>query len=126
VEKFFLDLRHPYWNFHYTLTSDPSEKEMALVGKTRIAEILANIVFPMRFATEETAWTAYEKLPAQLSNRPVETAALRLFGDDPRRAQLMKSLAHQQGLLQIYEDFCLKDDSDCAQCPFPEQMQKWI
>ena len=125
VEKFFLGLRHPYWNFHYTLTSDPSEKEMALVGKTRIAEILANVVFPMRFAADESAWMAYEKLPAQLSNRSVETAALRLFGDDPRRAQLTKSVAHQQGLLQIYEDFCLQDDSDCAQCPFPEQMQKW-
>ena len=98
---------------------------MALVGKTRVAEILANVVFPMRFAAEEMAWTAYEKLPAQLSNRPVETAAMRLFGDDPRRAQLMKSVAHQQGLLQIYEDFCLQDDSDCVQCPFPEQMQKW-
>jgi hypothetical protein len=39
--------------------------------------------------------------------------------------QLMKTIAHQQGLLQIYEDFCLQDNSDCAQCPFPEQMQKW-
>jgi hypothetical protein len=34
-------------------------------------------------------------------------------------------VAHQQGLLQIYEDFCLQDNSDCAQCPFPEQ-EKWM
>jgi hypothetical protein len=37
----------------------------------------------------------------------------------------VKTVAHQQGLLQIYEDFCLQDNSDCAHCPFPEQMQKW-
>jgi hypothetical protein len=29
-------------------------------------------------------------------------------------------------LLQIYEDFCMQDNSDCAQCPFPEQMRKWM
>jgi hypothetical protein len=29
-------------------------------------------------------------------------------------------------LLQIYEDFCLQDNSDCAHCPFPEQMQRWV
>jgi hypothetical protein len=28
-------------------------------------------------------------------------------------------------LLQIYEDFCMQDNSDCAQCPFPEQMANW-
>jgi hypothetical protein len=64
-------------------------------------------------------------LPARLSNRRLETGATRLFGDDPRRPQFTKTIAHQQGLLQIYEDFCLQDNSDCAQCPFPEQMQKW-
>ena len=67
----------------------------------------------------------YEKLPARLTNRRLETGAARLFGDDPRRALFLKTVAHQQGLLQIYEDFCLQDNSDCAHCPFPEQMQKW-
>src|SRR6266542_275269 len=50
----------------------------------------------------------------------------RLFGNDPRRQQFLKTVAHQQGLLQIYEDFCMQDNSDCAQCPFPEQMRKWM
>jgi hypothetical protein len=47
----------------------------------------------------------YAKLAARLSNRRLETAATRLFGNDPRRAQFLKTVAHQQGLLQIYEDF---------------------
>jgi hypothetical protein len=64
-------------------------------------------------------------LPARLSNRRLETAATRLFGNDPRRALFTRTVAHQQALLQIYEDFCLQDNSDCAQCPFPEQMRKW-
>lgn len=118
-------LTQPFWDWHYTLMSDAAPKQMALVGKSRIAEILANVVFPFWQAEGVELWESYEKLPAQLTNRRVETAITRLFGNDPRRAQFVSSVAQQQGLLQIYEDFCLQDNSDCAQCPFPEQMQKW-
>jgi hypothetical protein len=98
---------------------------MALVGESRITEILANVVVPFRQARNRECRLEYQQLPARLTNRRVETAASRLFGDDPRRATFLRTVARQQGLLQIYEDFCLQDDSDCAQCPFPEQMQKW-
>ena len=125
TSDFLLGITDPFWNRHYTLTSDPAPKEMALIGKSRVAEILANVVFPFCAAQGAEPWGDYEKLPAQLSNRRVETAVARLFRDDPRRKQFTKTIAQQQGLLQIYEDFCLQDNSDCAHCPFPEQMQKW-
>lgn len=125
LRAFLLELRHPHWSRHYTLTSQAADSEMALVGDTRIAEILANVVFPFFAARGSDVWSSYGKLPARLSNRRVETGATRLFGDDPRRPLFLKTVAHQQGVLQIYEDFCLQDNSDCAHCPFPEQMQKW-
>jgi Protein of unknown function (DUF2851) len=125
TRKFFLSLAHPYWNFHYTLTSEPAPAEMALVGETRITEILANVVLPFRQLRERLVWPDYAQLPARLTNRRLETGAAWLFGDDPRRPRFLRTVVHQQGLLQIYEDFCLQDDSDCAQCPFPEQMLKW-
>lgn len=123
---FFQALEHPFWNFHYTLTADPSPKKMALFGESRVADILANVLFPFWLADDIDAWGEYAKLPARLSNRRLETAATRLFGNDPRRKQFLRTVAHQQGLLQIYEDFCMQDNSDCAQCPFPEQMAKWV
>jgi hypothetical protein len=126
ARKFFLSLSHPYWNFHYTLTSDPAPAEMALVGETRVTEILANVILPFRQLQERVVWPDYVQLPARLTNRRLETGAARLFGDDPRRPRFLRTVAQQQGLLQIYEDFCLQDDSDCARCPFPEQMLKWI
>ena len=106
---------------------------MALIGQSRVADILANVLFPFWLAHDvETAtppgtalWVEYAKLSAQLSNRRLETAATRLFGNDSRQQHFLKTVAHQQGLLQIYEDFCMQDNSDCAQCPFPEQMDKW-
>jgi hypothetical protein len=125
ASDFFQGLDHPFWNFHYTLTSEASVKKMALIGESRVADILANVLFPFWLAEDIDAWTEYAKLPARLSNRRLETAATRLFGTDPRRKQFLKTVAYQQGLLQIYEDFCMQDNSECAQCPFPEQMAKW-
>jgi hypothetical protein len=125
ARQFFLELQHTFWNFHYTLSSEISTAEMALVGETRITEILANVILPWRHLHERAVWPDFAQLPARLTNRRIETGAARLFGDDPRRPRFLRTVAQQQGLLQIYEDFCLQDDSDCAQCPFPEQMQKW-
>jgi hypothetical protein len=125
ANDFFSRLDHPFWKFHYTLTAKASPKAMALIGESRVADILANVLFPFWISQNAGVWPAYAKLPARLSNRRLETAATRLFGNDPRRAQFLKTVAHQQGLLQIYEDFCMQDNSDCAQCPFPEQMRKW-
>ena len=123
--KFLSGLDHPFWKFHYTLTADASPKKMALIGESRTADIFANVLFPFWLSEDADVWQAYVQLPARLSNRRLETAATRLFGNDPRRRQFLKTVAHQQGLLQIYEDFCMQDNSDCAQCPFPEQMRKW-
>lgn len=123
---FFAELRHPFWNFRYTLTSAPDAREMAIVGESRVADIVANVLLPYFAAEGADVWPAYEKLPARLTNRRLEIGATRLFGSDPRRPRFTKTIAQQQGLLQIYEDFCLQDNSDCAQCPFPEQMQRWL
>jgi hypothetical protein len=125
IRDFFGGLAHPFWKIHYTVTAQPSAQPMALIGESRVTEILANVIFPFWFAEDLDVWPEYVKLPARLTNRRLETGAARLFGDDSRRKEFLKTVAHQQGLLQIYEDFCLQDDSDCAQCPFPEQMQKW-
>src|SRR5206468_5554487 len=92
ANDFFQTLEHPFWNFHYTLTSEASPKQMALIGDSRVADILANVLFPFWMAHDLEAptspntglWTEYAKLPAQLSNRRLETAATRLLGDNSR------------------------------------------
>jgi hypothetical protein len=126
IEKFFDALDHPFWKSHYTLRADASSKPMALVGEARVSDILANVVFPFWSVEDRDIWKEFAKLPARLANRRLETAATRLFGSDPRRPEFTKTVAQQQALLQIYEDFCLLDNSDCARCPFPEQMAKWV
>ena len=125
LRAYLSELSHPFWSRHYTLSSPPAAKPMALIGESRVAEIEANVVFPYLAGQGVEVWKAYSALPARLDNRRVATAGTRLFGDDTRRPRFLRSLCHQQGLLQIYEDFCMQDNSDCARCPFPEQMRSW-
>ena len=125
IAEVFANVSDEYWDFHYTVTSKTSPKRMALIGESRVTEMLANVFFPLAIHADPKRWIGYKNLPATLGNRRVEIAALRLFGDSPRGAELMKSAAIQQGLLQIYEDYCLQDASDCARCRFPTQLAQW-
>ncbi len=123
ARKFFGELSDPYWDFHYTLLSAESPKRLALVGSSRVADILANVFFPWSISRDAALWEKYRELPAVLSNKRVEIAAIRLFAGLP--GDFLKTIARQQGLLQIYEDFCMRDNSDCEQCLFPRQLAQW-
>lgn len=125
IAEFFDALGDEYWDFHYTVTSKPAVRPMALVGGSRVVEMLANVFFPLALPSEEKHWVEFRKLRAPLTNQRVEVAALRLFGEGARKTAFLKSVALQQGLLQIYEDFCLRDATDCERCLFPRQLAKW-
>ena len=118
-------LSHPYWDQHYTLLAEPAARPIALLGKTRVQEILANVVYPLLVPERGALWHEYLDLPALLDNEKVNRAALRLFGLSPHAKDFQRKLHHQQGLLQLYEDFCLEDDSGCEDCPFPERLAQW-
>lgn len=120
-----LQLRHDHWSSHYTLLADPADKPVALIGETRIYEMLANVAYPLLVPERTRLWAEYLELPALLENVKVRRASLRLFGDSPLRKKFNRNLFHHQGLLQIYQDFCLEDHSSCANCPFPERLKEW-
>jgi hypothetical protein len=119
-------LSHDYWSTHYTLLAQPAQKPLALIGETRATEMLANVVYPLLVPEREDLWAEYTDLPARLGNQKVERAQLRLFGPGSEWMKTFdRKLFHHQGLLQIYEDFCLEDDSACQDCPFPERLSQW-
>ena len=123
--SFLTDLRHDFWSRHYSLAAASASSSLALIGNSRAAEILANLVYPLAVNDDREIWNDYKNLRAQLSNQAARIAAARLFAGDPRQRDFVRSLVGQQGLLQIYEDFCLRDASDCASCPLPEQLRRW-
>ena len=123
--SFLTNLQHDFWSHHYTLAAGKTSSSVALIGESRAAEILANVIYPLAVNDGREIWNDYKKLRAQLSNQAARIAAARLFAGDPRQRDFVRTLIGQQGLLQIYEDFCLRDASDCASCPLPEQLRRW-
>lgn len=124
-EDVFGHLAHEFWDTHYTLGAQATPKPIALIGATRVNEMLANVVYPLLVPEKPALWTEFKELPALLDNLKVRRAVLRLFGESERAKDFQRKLHHQQGLLQIYEDFCLEDDSACSDCPFPERLAQW-
>ncbi len=125
VIQFLTGLRDEYWDHRYTLASARVPGVLALVGQARATEMLANVFFPRAIAAHPKRWAEYERLTAAQSNRRIETAASRLFAGDGQTIHPVKTALQQQGLLQIYEDFCLQDDSDCERCTFPERVRRF-
>jgi hypothetical protein len=119
-------LEHPFWQKHHTLASAATPQEISIFGKSQALELIANHLAPL--AMQEDATFDFEKfatLRSSTINEKVRRAGIRLFGSEILAKPWQKTLAHQQALLQIYRDFCLEDFSDCAQCPFPEQLAQW-
>ncbi|MBE2180605.1 MAG: DUF2851 family protein, partial [Chthoniobacterales bacterium] len=109
-------LEHPFWSFHTTWNSPRHRKPLALLGPDRIRDIFANVALPLAVSRgHDPAWLG---LPAAAPNAALAVVTTRLFGT-PNPRVLPRKLFVQQGLLQIYRDFCLHDHSECAQCAFP-------
>jgi hypothetical protein len=117
-------LDDPFWTKRHTLSSAGTARPIALFGKARAIELLANHLFPLALHEGEP-FDSYLKLPAGALNEHVLRCAIRLFGSEDAASPWLKKAAHHQALIQIYRDFCLEDASDCAECPFPEQLKQW-
>jgi hypothetical protein len=116
-------LTDSFWSSHYTLTSKASARKLSLIGKDRISDLIINHLLPLKIADgEKTAWSVYQSFPAPAINEKVRRAHYRLFGNREDAHIFLKKSWHHQALLQIYQDFCLADTSDCDDCPFPEQL----
>ena len=114
-----------YWRDHFDFdvaskTKIPRIKYGALLGNSKAAEILVNVVLPFAFSWGELA------NEARLAEKAME-----LYRDYPRLAEhcitrhMTKQLSleefpdftacHQQGLIHIFRNYCR--EGRCSQCP---------
>jgi hypothetical protein len=107
------------------LQSAPSSRRISLIGTSRVKDIVANVLFPLLTVSGNADWTEFKSIRAELGNTLLEIVGLRLFGDAVRGQEHAHFLYQQQGLLQIFEDFCLNDRTDCRACRFPGLIAKW-
>ncbi len=110
-------MAHPFWSHHYTFQGEPAARPLALLGNERAAELLINVFLPAA-----GDWETLLRMRAPERNRRSRIAAARLLAQRPDVHALLGEAVHQQGMLQLYEDFCSRDASDCVGCPFPEMI----
>lgn len=117
--------RWPYWNRQLLFSSVPGkEKEYTLLGNKRINAILTNVIIPFCAAEKELPVDTFKHLPPEDISSPMRTAAWYLLGRDHNPALYSGNNLLQQGLLQIYLDFCLPAKSGCKGCRLLKKIEK--
>lgn len=118
-------LDHQFWATRHTLTSTAAARRVAVFGRSHALELVANHLAPLAIFEGGMSFRSYQKLRNSAANDKVKRCALRLFGSLKAAQPWTRRVCHQQALLQVYQDFCLEDLSDCNACPFPEQLTQW-
>jgi len=125
VIDFLQTLEHEFWQHHHTLTSTASQQKVALFGRAQALELVANHLAPLAMHEDGMSYKSYFKLRNSVPNEKVKRCSIRLFGSSKAAGPWLRRVCHHQALLQVYQDFCLEDFSDCIDCPFPEQLAQW-
>lgn len=97
------------------------QKNIKLIGKSRLEEFLINTLYPLH----PENWAEFQQIPASAPNQKVKRSCERLFGSLVNAEPHLKFAWQQQALLQVYQDFCLEDLSNCNDCSFSEQLAQW-
>ncbi|MGF1655807.1 MAG: DUF2851 family protein [Verrucomicrobiales bacterium] len=123
LSSFLAELTHPFWSRHYRLDRPILERDSAqLMGSSRIHDLLANVMAPLIPEEAALRWLFAQRAPQ--TSRRVAVALERMAGGEPRLIKEWTTLGHHQALLQLFEDYCLKDFSDCTQCGFPSLVER--
>jgi hypothetical protein len=119
-----LGIRDPFWEKHATLTGAPLRTPCRLLGEERVHDILINVFWPMVSLDDPSAaQTALREFNAAASSA-ARIASQRLLLAALTPKQTREALV-QQGLLQIFRDYCQTDCSQCRDCTFPELIKAW-
>jgi hypothetical protein len=122
--KILLDVRDPFWESHATLNGTPLSSPCRLIGEERVQDILVNIFWPMVSLDDpEAAVRGLSEIRAA-PNSKARIASQRLLISALPPKQEREALI-QQGLLQIFRDYCATDCSQCRDCTFPELVKAW-
>lgn len=108
-----------HWLWHLSLGTARRPAPVALIGDARRAAWCANVLLPLLAATGMDVTSLLPTLPPEETNSVMRQTAHRLFGRDHNPSLYSKSGLLQQGLMQLFHDFCLAERAGCATCPLP-------
>jgi hypothetical protein len=120
---------HAYWGARSRFGSRPGRSQQRLIGRQRALTIVVDAMLPVLLykahAQGDTdlaqlLLTGYRVAPRLPGNSILRDMSRRLLGNDPRLLALVTHARHQQGILQVFEDYCSHDEGGCQGCGFPQ------
>ncbi|MDD5678333.1 MAG: DUF2851 family protein [Kiritimatiellae bacterium] len=125
MELFQPEANH-YWQRRLALSGKVQTAPVSLMGEGRAAAIVLNVLVPFLAALGKHGVLSpafLRRLPPEEDNQIIRQTAHNLLGPDHNPA-LYRSGLRQQGLIQIFNDFCLTDRSLCDQCALLNSLKK--
>ncbi|MCP4252825.1 MAG: DUF2851 family protein [Candidatus Scalindua sp.] len=120
-----LELYDDHWSHYYTFGGKRLKTEGRLIGKERATVIFINIIIPVLLSyarkredsqLEGRLFRAFKQHSKLSPNNITRFMGYRILGKDLQEGSVVNSARRQQGLLQIFKDFCESDDIACEKC----------
>ena len=121
----FMELYDTHWSHYYTFGGKRLKTKGRLIGKERVAVIFINIIIPVLLSyarkredsqLEGRLFKAFKQHSKLSPNNITRFMGYRILGKDSQEGSVVNSARRQQGLLQIFRDFCESDDIACEKC----------
>jgi hypothetical protein len=122
-----------FWATRSTFDSKLFTKEYALIGQERADAIILNVVIPLVFlysqseknnALQESILGLYRAYPKLMENYYTRFMKQRIFKSDSKLySGAVRTASAQQGLIEIFTDFCKKGYEGCEHCGLLEYLK---
>lgn len=135
VMNFFCLEADDYWAWHYTPDGKKLAKKQKLVGLDRSREITINIVLPIGLIyarasksapLEKTLSLLFQAKTGTADNQWVRFMSHYILGDKERLLKELNSDRKTQGLMQVYQDYCTRNQNNCLRCQFPSIVERYF
>ena len=130
---FFCVSANDYWAKHYIPDGKTLSHSQQLIGQARSREIIINIGLPIglifaragKLKNLETGLKAlFETGKNTSDNKLLRFMKHYIFGNKKEMLQVLSSEKQNQGLMQVYQDFCTQNENNCLKCQFPDVVNK--
>ncbi len=102
-------------------------RPVALLGRERMTDLALNTFLPYLAAKAESegdeatmtlARSAWSMIPRGQENHLLKDAIRRFLSPPARSNEVLRYASQQQGMMDIFQNFCLALDHACNECPF--------
>jgi hypothetical protein len=126
-------LADEYWSWRSTFGGRRTPSATKLIGKNRAVVMFVDAIVPIVLANARAAGDkdlenrlhrAYATLPRLPGNSVQRFMAARLFGGEAEARAVVNSARRQQGLMQLFRDYCEPDAAGCRKCAFAKALDR--